>query len=62
MSSSAINGIISAVAKGQPMMPPIPNHIIPWAVLGPPDQSMKAEIPSMAVYIEKLEGKYAADA
>jgi hypothetical protein len=62
VSSSATNGETRTMEKGQPMTPPIPNHMIPTAVFMPPRQSMKAAMPSMAVYIEKLEGRYAAAA
>jgi hypothetical protein len=35
----------------------MPNHMIPWAVLMPPFQSMNAEKPSMVAYMAKLDGR-----
>lgn len=60
--SSTKKGIIRAPAKGQPSRLPKANQKMPWAVLMPPCQSMKAENPSMVVYMAKLEGRYAGEA
>jgi len=60
--SSPTNGMTSAEANGQPTMPPMPNHIMPEAVLKPPRQSMNDANPSMVQYMAKLEGRYATDA
>jgi hypothetical protein len=57
-----MNGAIRAEAKGHPTMPPIPNHIIPAAVLEPPCQSIKDARPNMDVYIAKLDGSKETDA
>jgi hypothetical protein len=60
--SMAMNGNTNAPAKGQPSIAPMPNHIIPLAVLRPPVQSINEAVPSMAVYMAKLDGRYAFDA
>ena len=60
--SSASKGIINAPENGHPRTAPIPNHIMPTPVLSPPRQSMKAAIPSIVVYMEKLDGRYATEA
>jgi hypothetical protein len=61
-SSSTTNGAIRIPENGQPMMAPMPNHIIPEAVFGPPRQSRKAARPREEVYIAKLDGRKATDA
>ncbi len=60
--SSTMNGNTSAAAKGHPRIAPIPNHIMPCAVLNPPFQFMKAAAPSMVAYIANVDGRYAVDA
>ena len=48
-----------AAAKGQPSTAPAPMAKMPCAVRNlPPRQSMKAAMPSIVVYIAKLEGRY----
>jgi hypothetical protein len=61
-SSSNKKGADSARENGHPRIPPNANQNIPWAVLRPPRQFMKEAIPSIVVYIAKLEGRNAADA
>lgn len=61
-SSSTTKGTIRIPENGQPMMAPMPNHIIPEAVFGPPRQSKNAARPNEEVYIAKLEGRNATDA
>jgi hypothetical protein len=61
-SSSRMNGAIRIPENGQPIIAPIPNHIMPEAVFGPPRQSRKAVRPSEDVYIAKLDGRNATDA
>lgn len=51
-----------APANGHPTIAPMPNHIIPRPVFRPPRQSMNAEMPSIEVYIVKLDGSIAVDA
>ncbi len=41
------------------MTPPTANQNMPCDVFKPPFQFMKAAAPSMAMYIAKLEGRYA---
>lgn len=60
--SSRTKGTAKMLANGQPIVAPMPNHIIPVAVLVPPCQSMKAASPREDVYIAKLEGKKAIEA
>ena len=60
--SSAMNGATKAAANGQPIMPAMPNHMIPSLVFDPPRQSKKADIPNITMYMEKLDGRYAAEA
>ena len=57
-----MNGNTKAAANGQPSTAPIPNHSMPCAVFMPRVQSMNAEVPSIVVYMAKLEGKYAVEA
>jgi hypothetical protein len=52
-----MKGKINAPANGQPRRLPRANQKMPWAVLIPPLQSMKAEKPSIVVYMAKLEGR-----
>ena len=56
------NGADNATENGHPRIPPKANQNIPCAVLRPPFQFMKADIPSIVVYIAKLEGRKAAEA
>jgi hypothetical protein len=60
--SSMTNGAIRIPENGQPTIAPIPNHIMPEAVFGPPRQSRKAARLNEDVYIAKLEGRKATDA
>jgi hypothetical protein len=60
--SSNKKGADSAMANGHPSIPPIANHIMACIVFKPPRQFMKAAMPSIVVYIAKLEGRKAADA
>lgn len=60
--SSTRNGRESAIANGQPRMPPRANQNMPWVVFNPFLQFMNAAIPSMVQYIAKLEGRNAEDA
>ena len=60
--SSRMNGATRAAAKGHPRVAPMPNHMIPCAVLMPPLQSRKAAVPSIVVYMAKVDGRYAVDA
>jgi hypothetical protein len=62
MISSTKNGKESAMAKGQPRIPPRANQNMPQAVFKPPLQFMNEAIPSIVQYIAKLEGRYAAEA
>lgn len=59
MASSTRKGAHRAAAKGQPMRPPTANQNMPCDVLIPPFQFMKATVPSMTMYMAKLEGRYA---
>ena len=60
--SSAKKGADKAIENGHPSMPPMANQIMACIVFKPPRQFIKAAIPSMVVYIAKLEGRNAADA
>lgn len=60
--SSTMKGRIRAPAKGHPSKLPKANQKMPLAVLKPVSQSTKAAMPSMVVYMAKLDGKYAVDA
>jgi hypothetical protein len=62
ITSSNKNGADNAMANGHPRTPPIANQVMAWVVFKPPRQFMKAAIPSMVVYIAKLDGRKAADA
>jgi hypothetical protein len=62
INSSNMKGITKAAAKGQPRTAPTPNQKMPSADLTPPLRSRKAAVPSMAVYMAKLEGRYAVPA
>lgn len=62
VNSSMMNGIIKAPENGQPMIDPMPNHMIPRAMLALLRQSMKAARPNIDVYIVKLEGNKAVEA
>ena len=55
--SSNIKGTIRTDAKGQPIVLPKPNHMMPCAVFEPNRQSRNAAVPSMEVYIAKLDGR-----
>ena len=55
------NGAHNAIEKGHPSIPPMANHSIPCVVFKPPFQFMNAAIPSIVVYIAKLEGRKAAE-
>jgi hypothetical protein len=61
-SSSNRNGADNAIAKGHPSIPPTANQNIPCEVFKPPLQFMNAAIPSIVMYIAKLEGRKAAEA
>jgi hypothetical protein len=60
--SSNKKGADKAIENGHPMIPPMANQIVAWVVFKPPRQFMKAAIPSIVVYIAKLEGRNEADA
>jgi hypothetical protein len=60
--SSSMNGKTNTAANGQPSIAPTPNQKIPCAVRTPPRQSKNAAVPSMVVYMAKVEGKYAVAA
>jgi hypothetical protein len=60
--SSNKNGADRAIAKGHPNIPPTAKKKIPCAVFKPPLQFIKAAIPSIVVYIAKLDGRKEADA
>ena len=62
MSSSNRKGAAKAIENGQPRTPPTANQIMPWAVLSPPRQLINAAMPSMVVYMAKLEGRKAVEA
>ena len=62
MTSSTMKGTIRTPENGHPRMAPMPNQVMPEAVLNPPRQSMKADRPSILVYIVKLDGRYAVEA
>jgi hypothetical protein len=62
ITSSNKNGAHNAMANGHPTMPPIAYQMTACVVFKPPRQFIKAAIPSMVVYIAKLEGRKAADA
>jgi hypothetical protein len=61
MTSSNKNGADKAIENGHPNTPPIANQVMPWAVFNPPLQFMNAAIPSIVVYIAKLDGRKEAD-
>ena len=60
--SSNRNGAHSAMENGHPSTPPTAKANMPCAVLRPPLQFMKAAIPTIVVYIAKLDGRKDADA
>lgn len=60
--SSTRKGTMRIPENGQPMMAPMPNHMMPEAVFGPPRQSKNAARPSEEVYIAKLDGRNATEA
>lgn len=62
ISSSSKNGAANATENGQPSIPPTANQNIPWAVLSPPRQFMNAAMPSIVVYMAKLDGRKAVEA
>ncbi len=57
MPSSARNGAHKAEANGQPRTPPMANQNMAWDVLKPPRQFMKAAVPTMTMYMAKLDGR-----
>lgn len=60
--SSASRGRSKAPENGQPTMAPVPNHIMPSAILFLPLRSRNAVNPSIDVYIVNVDGKNAVDA
>lgn len=58
--SSKTKGAHRAIAKGHPNTPPTANQNMPCDVFKPPRQFMNAAVPSMAIYMAKLDGRYAA--
>jgi hypothetical protein len=61
-SSSNKNGADRAMENGHPSIPPTANQKMPCAVFSPPLQFMNAAIPSIVVYMAKLDGRKATDA
>lgn len=55
--SSNTKGAHRAMTNGHPKMPPTANQNMPWDVLIPPRQLIKAAAPSIAMYMAKLEGR-----
>jgi hypothetical protein len=62
MVSSRMKGRAKIPEKGHPTIAPMPNHMMPTAVLGPLRQSMKAANPRLEVNMAKVEGRKATDA
>lgn len=60
--SSTMNGAHMAMLKGQPSKPPRANQNTPVAIARPRLRSMNAAIPSIAVYMAKVEGRNAVAA
>lgn len=56
------NGAHSAIENGQPSTPPNANQKMPIAVFNPPLQFINAAIPSIVVYMAKLDGRKATEA
>lgn len=54
-----MKGAQSAAANGHPRIPAAANQNMPWEVLRPPFQFMKAAAPSVTKYMAKLDGRKA---
>jgi hypothetical protein len=62
MTSSAKRGTIRAPANGHPTIVPSPNHMMPCAALWVFFQSRKAAMPSIDMYMVKVDGRNAVEA
>ncbi|KAI6759302.1 hypothetical protein HG530_009982 [Fusarium avenaceum] len=56
-----MKGAQSAAANGHPRIPAAANQNMPWEVLRPPFQFMKAAAPSVTKYMAKLDGRKAEE-